>query len=225
MASTRRRYQKKGVVVAAGYLTTSRNYNVTGRSTCYALANSLKAKLNAHIASQGASAGEHKALHSAGVITAVDAVSVATLVLLTNDLTTKYALHNTDCAAGSPTYHMAQGTTRTLTSEAAQTVLSGCLTQLNDIKAKYNLHQADATGHRTGNLFSVATADGSLGAAIDIDNANVLAGDKGTLAILNSGTGTVTGVSAVGVNGALRCTFSADPQNDAIISYAAIRGI
>jgi hypothetical protein len=38
-------------------------------------------------------------------------------------------------------------------------------------------------------------------------------------AILNDGTGNVTGVSAAAADGSVVFTFSADPQDDAIISY------
>jgi len=49
--------------------------------------------------------------------------------------------------------------------------------------------------------------------------ANVKGGDMVSWAILKAGTGTVTGVSAVASNGGITFTFSADPQDDAIISY------
>ena len=48
---------------------------------------------------------------------------------------------------------------------------------------------------------------------------NVKVGDQVSWAVLNDGTGNVTGVSAVAADGGVTFTFSADPQDDAIISY------
>jgi uncharacterized protein YlxP (DUF503 family) len=223
-AFPKRKAKDGGKIVAAGYFTTTRDMNIAGRTSCYLLANDLKAKINVHIASYGASTGEHKALHSAAVISSPDATTVATLLTLTNELTTKYALHNTDAIAGSPTYHIAQDTTHALASAAVQTLLSGCITQLNDIKTKYNLHVAETTAHRVGGVGATVVADSALGVAIQYDDSRVLAGDAVVFAILNDGTGNVTGVSAIGVNGGSSFTFSAEPQTDTIVSYCTIRG-
>ena len=106
-----------------------------------------------------------------------------------------------------------------LSSTAAVTTLEGAITRLNDIKAKFNLHDADATAHTTGSKYQIAATDAALGAAIFVPMANVKAGDMVSWAILKAGSGTVTGVSAVANNGGVTFTFSADPQNDAIISY------
>ena len=48
---------------------------------------------------------------------------------------------------------------------------------------------------------------------------SVKIGHKVAWSILNDGTGNVTGVSAVATDGGVIFTFSADPQDDAIISY------
>ena len=53
----------------------------------------------------------------------------------------------------------------------------------------------------------------------------VLPGDSVSWSILDSGTGTVTGVSAVAGTAGITFTFSADPQNDAIISYSVFRAL
>ena len=221
--TTRRRYQKS-IVACEDALTTSRNLNAAGLSSAIALANELRTDYIAHVADQGDSTGEHKALHTAGQLAAgsVAAYNLTTLLALTNDLTAKYALHNTDAAATAPTFHIADlGGGNALAAETAVTTLAGAITRLNDIKAKFNLHQADSTAHRTGGLYAIAATDAALGAAIKVTTGmeDVKLGDKVSWAILNDGTGNVTGVSAVAGDGFVTFTFSADPQDDAIISY------
>lgn len=120
------------------------------------LANELRSDYTSHIESYGATVGEHKALHNA--LVAPVAITAASLIALTNDLTAKYVLHNADAILAEPIDHIAQETTHALTSAAEVTTVAGAVTQLLDIKAKYNLHEADSTGHRTGGLFIVDSA-------------------------------------------------------------------
>lgn len=218
--NTRKRYQK-AILATEDALTTSRDMNVAGLSSSITLANELRTDYSAHVADQGASAGEHKALHTAGQLAAPAAYNLTTLLALVNDLTTKYTLHNTDAIAATPTYHIAQDVTHALAATTSVTTLSGAITRLNDIKAKYNLHQAETTAHRTGNLYAASSTDAALGAAIKVTTGmdDVRIGDLVSWAILNDGTGNVTGVSAVAADGGVTFTFSADPQDDAIISY------
>ena len=224
---SRKKYLRE-VIAVEDALTLSRDYNVAGLSSAITLANELRTDYSAHVADYGGSEGEHKALHTAGQLAAasVAAYNLATLLVLTNDLTAKYTLHDTDAAATAPTYHIADvGTGNALAATTAVTTLAGAITRLNDIKAKYNLHQADTTGHRTGNLYPIAADDSALGAAVAItknevsDMDDVETGMTCSWAILNDGAGNVTGVSAVPGNGKVTFTFSADPQ-DAIISFA-----
>lgn len=220
--NTRKRYQK-AILACSGALTTSRNLNVAGLASTILLANELRTDYSEHVANAGEGTEEHKALHVAGQLAAgsVAAHNLTTLLALVNDLTAKYVLHNADAAVASPTYHQAQGTTRTLAATTAITTLAGAITRLNDIKAKFNLHDADATAHTDGSLYQIAAADSALGAAIKVVTGmeDVKAGDQVSWSILKSGTGTVTGVSAVAADGGVTFTFSADPQDDAIISY------
>ena len=223
MTTTRRRYQK-AILACEDALTTSRDLNVAGLASAFTLANELRTDYSAHIANQGASTGEHKALHTAGQLAAgsVAAYNLATLLTLVNDLTAKYVLHNTDAAAATPTYHMADvGAGNTLVASTAVTTLAGAVTRLNDIKAKFNLHAADTTGHRVGTAAAISSTDAALGAAIKVTTGmeSVKIGHKVAWSILNDGTGNVTGVSAVATDGGVIFTFSADPQDDAIISY------
>lgn len=222
MFHSRKRYQKI-ILAMDDAMTTSRDMNVAGLASAIALATELRTDYAAHVAdvTVGETTGEHKALHTAGQLAATSVVpyNLATLLTLVNDLTAKYDLHNTDAASETPTYHQAKGTTRVLSSTAAVTTLAGAITRLNDIKAKFNLHDADAAAHTTGSKHQIAAADAALGVAIFVPMANVKAGDMVSWAILNDGSGNVTGVSAVAGNGGVTFTFSADPQNDAIISY------
>lgn len=222
MFHSRKRYQKI-ILAMDDAMTTSRDLNVAGLASAITLATELRTKYSAHVAdvTAGEVTGEHKALHAAGQLatTSVVPYNLATLLALVNDLTAKYTLHNTDAASAAPTYHQAQGTTHALAAVTTVITLEGAITRLNDIKAKFNAHDADSTAHTTGSKYQIAAADAALGAAIFVPMANVKAGDMVSWAILKAGTGTVTGVSAVASNGGVTFTFSADPQNDAIISY------
>ena len=219
----RKRYQPE-CLAASGAYTTSRNLNIAGLASAILLANDLRTKYSAHVAdvTAGEVTGEHKALHTAGQLAAasVAAYNLTSLLVLVNDLTAKYTLHNTDAIAVSPTYHQAQDTTHALAATTAVTTLAGAITRINDIKAKYDAHDAETTAHTTGAQHASEKADAALGAAILVPCAGAKTGDVCSWAVLNDGTGNVTGVSAVPGNGNITFTFSADPQDDALISYA-----
>ncbi len=220
MFHSRKRYQKI-ILAMDDAMTTSRDMNVAGLASAITLATVLRIQYSAHVANYGESTKEHKALHAAGQLAATSVVpyNLATLLALVNDLTAKYTLHNTDAASETPTYHQAQGTTRVLAATTDVTTLADAITRLNDIKAKFNLHDADKVAHTTGSKYQIAVTDAALGAAIFVPMANVKAGDMVSWAILKAGSGNVTGVSAVANNGGVTFTFSADPQDNAIISY------
>jgi hypothetical protein len=220
MASTRKRHAKPaGLVIGANSaLTLSRDLNVNALATAKALANEIRTDFNDY----GATAGEHKALHTAGLATSPACGLLATILALTNDLTTKYALHNVDAKAASPTYHIAQDSAADLAAETAVTTMAGALARLNDIKAKFNTHSAKTTAHRVGVATPITSADVSYGNAADIINYDVQSGDQVFGSMLDDGTGNVTVTSFTAVNGAVRLTASADPQ-DAIVSYIVVR--
>ena len=220
MFHSRKRYQKI-ILAMDDAMTTSRNMNVAGLASAIALATELRTDYSAHVADVTEVTGEHKALHAAGQLAATSVVpyNLATLLALVNDLTAKYKLHNTDAIADSPTYHQAKGTTHALAADTAVTTLNEAITRLNDIKAKFNAHDAETPAHTTGSKYQIAAADAALGAAIFVPMANVKAGDMVSWAILKAGSGNVTGVSAIANNGGITFTFSADPKDDAIISY------
>jgi hypothetical protein len=142
---------------------------------------------------------------------------------LVDSLTSLYAAHNTDAVLASGwAYHDAQAAAKALAAETAVTTLAGAITRLNDIKAKYNDHEDETTGHASQASVvadQVATADAANGAAIRVTVAAATATCVVQWSILNDGTGNVTGVSAAAGAGYVDFTFSADPQADAIISY------
>jgi len=219
--NTRKRYQKE-ILAIEDALTTSRNMNVNGLASAIKLCKDVITKYSAHVADAGEATSEHKALHGDGVLASVAApYDLATLLARVNDITAKYTKHNTDAAAETPTYHQGKGTTRVLADTTAVTTLYGAITRLNDIKAKFNLHDADTAAHTTGGKHAVAEDAAALGSAIKVTAGmqDVRLGDHVSWSILNGGTGKVTGVSAAAVDGGVIFTFSADPQDDAIISY------
>ncbi len=213
-------------IAASDAKTTSREENVAGLSSAIALANSLKTVTNAH-AADGAEHFPGSVATPDTVnypIATADATDLATLLTLSGSLLTAYDAHDADAEGVSPTYHNAtEAGDHSLTSAVTPTTLQEAITRLNDLKAKYNAHDADSTAHTTGSTHQEATADAAYGAAIDVTVANVASGDEIVWGIIDSGTGTVTGVTAVAGTGKITFTFSADPQNDAIINYAVFR--
>jgi hypothetical protein len=153
--------------------------------------------------------------------------TLATLLSTAGTLLTAYAAHNTDMVLASGwAYHTAQGKACALVSAVTPTTLQEAVTRLNDLKAKYNDHEDETTGHAgqasvTAN--QVAAADAAYGVAIKVPDSRVNTDDLIYWSILDDGTGNVTGVSAVAGDGYITFTFSADPQNDAVISYEVIR--
>lgn len=207
---------------ASGGKTTSREENVDGLSSAIALANSLKSTMNDH----AADAVEHGTSADAVnfPVSTPDADSIVTLIELVTNLMTAYVAHNADALLGSGwAFHNAQQLGNTLASVVAPTNLQECITRLNDLKAKYNTHESSATSHTVGSAHTEAEADAAYGAAIKVDISEMESTDSIVWSILDAGTGTVKGVSAVAYSGYAIFTFSADPQNDCIISYCAIK--
>lgn len=119
------------------------------------LANSLKTKFNAHIAD---STGEHilaDALHTIAARTAYDLQSLIDLV---TELLTDYAAHRLDATLGTPTYHVATSAGNALSSTSAPRTLSECLARLDDLKAKFNAHDADAVAHGATSNYQVTVS-------------------------------------------------------------------
>lgn len=200
-------------------LTVDDDGNVAGLSSAIALANAVKATMNVHYADETE--------HTAGAQTAIsttDATDVTTLIALITAMMTSYIAHDDDAIlTESWAYHIAQGTEKALASAVPPTTLAECVTRVNDIKAKLNDHMDDAVCHTDGDSPQESTSDGAMGAAVDVTVSGATSGDVVTWGILDSGTGTVTGVSGVAGTDKVTFTFSADPQADTIISYLVLR--
>lgn len=125
------------------------------------LANALKATMNSH----AADATEHPGgadIVNFPVATA-DASNLTTLVTLVGDLLTAYAGHDDDAEDPSPTYHQAtEAADHSIWAGSAPTDLPGCIEWLNELKVRYNAHDADATAHDVGSAHQESTADAPL---------------------------------------------------------------
>lgn len=120
----------------------------------YELANQIKAKFNAHIAS----AIHTTAIDATNQVTSPDAYDPVSLWTLAVELITDYTAHNADANLSSAwAYHAAQQTgTKLLTSSTRPNSLSELKALLDDIKAKYNSHDSDATAHSSGSTQQVS---------------------------------------------------------------------
>jgi len=212
----------RDLVAVEDAATMTREQNVAGLSSAITLANEARADIISHFAE----ATRHStAAHPTTTIPAA-ATNLASLLALTASLLTHYEAHNADAIlAIGWAYHDAQDTDRALASAAAPTTLQLAVTRLNDLKAKYNLHEAQTTSHVGGTVAGdeIASADAAYGTANLVPVTGCTSGCRVFWSILNSGTGTVTGVSASAGAGGVTFTFSADPQNNAIISYMVAR--
>lgn len=210
------------MVAANGGDTMTREENVAGLSSAITLANEIRTDFIAHAADERHTTGAQ----DTSAIPAA-ATDLATLKTLAAALLTAYAAHNTDMAkAADWAYHTAQGKDSALTSAVAPTTLAEAVTRLNDLKAKYNDHEDETTGHADGASVvanQVAAANADYGDTNRVPVAGVTTGDVVWWSILNDGTGNVTGVSATAGAGYVDFKFSADPQNDTIISYIVVR--
>lgn len=203
--------------------TTSRNENIDGLSSAIALANSLKTIMDAH----AADAAEHTSGADATnfPIVASDATDLTDLITLVTELLTAYDAHEGDSELGAAwAFHVAQEAGDvSLASAVAPTTLNECITRLNDLKSKYNSHDADSTAHTTGSTHQEATTNAALGTSILVAVSGAASGDLVSWGILNGGSGSVTGVTAVAGTDTITFDFSAEPQDDAIINYAVFR--
>jgi len=210
------------MVAANGGYTMTREENVAGLSSAITLANEIRGDFIAHAADERHTKGAQDTSAIPAACT-----NLATLKTLAAALLTAYAAHNTDMAkAADWAYHTAQGKDSALTSAVAPTTLAECITRLNDLKVKYNDHEDETTGHAGGASVAanqVAATNAAYGDTNRVPVAGVTTGDVVWWSILNGGTGNVTGVSATAGAGYIDFKFSADPQNDTIISYIVVR--
>lgn len=211
------------LVAADDSVTMSYEENIAGLSSAITLANEIRGDIINHFG--------NATRHTTGLqsTTAIEdeADDLASLIALTNSLMTLYAAHNADMVLGSGwAYHSAQGAAKALSSEVATTTLADSITMLNDIKAKYNDHEDETTGHANQSSVTadqVAATDADYGDTNRVTVANAATGDIVFWNILDDGTGNVTGTSATAGEGYIDFKFSANPQDDAIVSYLVIR--
>jgi len=211
------------LVAADDSVTMSYEENIAGLSSAITLANEIRGDIINHF---GNATRHTTGLQSTAAIED-EADDLASLIALTNSLMTLYAAHNADMVLGSGwAYHSAQGAAKALSSEVATTTLADSITMLNDIKAKYNDHEDETTGHADQSSVTadqVAATDAGYGDTNRVTVANAATGDIVFWNILDDGTGGVTGTSATAGEGYIDFKFSANPQDDAIVSYLVIR--
>ena len=204
--------------------TTSREENIDGLSSAITLSNSLQTIMNTHAADGGGAL--HVTADAVNFPVAGTASDLATLLVQVGLMLTAYDVHDDDSELGAAwAYHDAQEAgDQTPVSVVTPTTLEEAVTRLNDLKSKYNGHDADNTTHTSGSgANQEATGDAAYGTAILVAVTGAASGDIVIWGILDDGTGNVTGVSASAGTNVVTFTFSADPQNDAIISFVALR--
>lgn len=128
--------------------------------TAMKLANALKVTYNAHL-NDGATAGTEHATGKQAAITAANATNYSTLITLITEMMASYVIHEADAVLEAAwAYHIAATSDDdSLTSELAPTTLALAVTRLNDLKAKLNLHMADATAHTNGDSAAETVID------------------------------------------------------------------
>jgi len=113
------------------------------------LANAIRTAYIAHIAD----ASEHTtAADTVNTISAAAAHDFDSLVTLVTELLVDYDAHEADAELGAAwAYHEAQeASDHSLSSIVAPKTLTECLTKLDDLRTKFQAHDADGTAHGTG---------------------------------------------------------------------------
>lgn len=201
-----------GIHGAADATNVEATANAVDPATGYALANSLKAKYNAHrVLTAG---GVHGSADATNVVTAADADDEGKLVTLSNDLRTQYAAHIIK-VTGSPATHALADTVDALTL-AACTNYATAYALLNEIKAKYNAHLANINAGTTASVGGgTYTGVNSLTGSKATFTGNVTAALAGASATILSNT-----TSALVLQG----TLPAVPQtgDTFVVEFAAI---
>jgi len=201
---------------------TSREENVAGLESAIELANDLRTQIN----DSYADAADHTThIDDDNIIVGSGAIDLVTLLALTAEMLTSYDAHDADAELmANWVYHDAQEAgEHSLASAAAPVNLQESITRLNDLKAKYNGHDADGTCHGVGSNHQVASANADYGVVVRIPIRGAESTDLVSWGILDAGTGTVVGVRATPRDGCVDFEFDADPQNDCIISYLVSR--
>lgn len=144
-------------------------FEINGLSSAIVLCTELRTDIINHLAN----ATRHiSGLQSTAAVGAAP-INLTTLLATAGTLLTAYAAHNADVIKASAwQYHDAQDTTHALVSAVTPTTLAETITRLNDLKAKYNLHEAETTGHHSAGTVAAdqtATDDAVNGLGQDTD--------------------------------------------------------
>ncbi len=136
----------------------------------YALAISIRDTMVDHAEDQGSGGEEHETLDGslAALIAIPDPTDETTLIALVTGIMVHYVIHDDDAIGATPPIHIDQAAQNALASETAPVSFAECITRLNDIKAKFTLHDADAASHTTGGEYAVTTTDASTGVGVTI---------------------------------------------------------
>jgi len=169
-------------------------------------ANEIRTLMLAHAAST-TGAGAHPVADTVN-FTAMPAAStdLTSLITLITYLLTSYAAHDLDAKGAIPTYHAAQYAGSDLASVAAPTTLTLCMTRLIDIKAKYDIHDANDDAHTVRGLFPTTLTLAGDASFVDdavntqmftLDNTGILIGSDNPFAVIQyiqqvAGSATIT---------------------------------
>jgi len=126
-----------------------------GLSSAIALANELRTDFNLHLAD----VTQHTtAADTANVVSASVAYNLASLIILVTEMIVNYDVHEDDSELGAAwAYHAAQETgDASPASTTAPTDLPECIALLNDLKAKFKIHDDDATSHGAQTQYPIA---------------------------------------------------------------------
>jgi len=121
--------------------------------------NALKVTMNAHFADAGGGGEEH--LVADGAITEADATDLDSFVTLGLAIGSAYFDHEADAKEVTPTFHQATSSEDNSLDDLSTTLftVSEMIRRLNDLKAKYNLHDADTVAHTDGSTHQETTED------------------------------------------------------------------
>ncbi len=119
-------------------------------ASCVSLANDLKRQYGLHrtrkVTVGGELAGVHGTDDGTNVVTADEAVDLATAITLANDLRTRVSAHVVN-VSGDPNVHIEADSDNVVLAGAA-TNLAGLVTLLNELRRKYELHRQSQYVHQ-----------------------------------------------------------------------------
>jgi hypothetical protein len=205
--------------------TISLEENVALLASALLLDAELFAQMNAH----AADVAEHTTAADTDQFPLVEASSdIASLIDAVTEKLAAYVAHDADAKlAAAWVYHAGQflDVSTDLVSAVAPTTLVECVARLNDLKAKYNAHEASAVSHGVGSSHTSIVADAAVGAEAFISIPGVLATDTILFSVVSSGTTPKTAVAIATVADGFEIEFDADLEGDEVIGYSIFREV